>query len=443
MGARCGTAHFPLDSGAFARYVSVPGRVEAGKMRTIERPQVRPFPAYAYLTASEARVAARRWMALRRSLWRTTERPRADRRGFERVRRPAWALRTALGDYRACGSALTAEGISPFRQLSRTWWSVLRYRTPVEVVRHYALSASTSRRAARLCMIAGANMPLVYKLARAASDERAAATLSDKRRFATWCEAHALPSIPTVAQFEAGRLVGSLHDAAVLPRESLFSKWSTGFGGDDTETWHYDDGSYRGGDGRQWSAAELVARLAEQSLNGPVLLQRRLVNHTAIARLSPRALSTIRVMTTAVTGRAPAFLVGVLRMGTGDATADNFAQGGIAAPVDAETGELGDARGLDVNDLPCVHYGHPDTGEPIAGTRLPFWRESVDLALRAHALLGDLPVVGWDIAITPNGPVIVEGNWNPCIKLLQVATQTPVLITTLATAVLARVGEPP
>jgi hypothetical protein len=411
-------------------------------MKTVERPRVRPFPADAYLTASEARVAARRWMAMRRSLWRATLRPRANRRGCERLRRPAWALRTAIAEYRACGPALTAEGISPFRQLSRTWWNVLRYRAPVAVVRHYALLPSTSRRAARLCLIAGANMPLVYKLARAASDERAADTLADKRRFATWCGAHALPSIATVAEFEAGRLVGSLHDGEGLPRESLFSKWSEGFGGEDTATWHYDDGSYRGGDGRQWSAAELVARLAEQSLSGPVLLQPRLVNHTTIARLSPRALSTIRVMTTAVTGRAPAFLVGVLRMGTGDATADNFAQGGIAAPVDAETGELGDARGLDVNDLPCGHRHHPDTGEPIAGTRLPFWRESIDLALRAHALLGDLPVVGWDIAITPNGPVLVEGNWNPCIKLLQVATQTPVLTTTLATAVLARVGEP-
>lgn len=411
-------------------------------MQTIERPQVRPFPADAYLTASEARVTARRWMALRRSLWRATRRPRVDRRGFECLRRPAWALRTALGEYRVCGSALTAEGISPFRQLSRTWWNVLRYRAPVAVVRHYSLSDSTNRRAARLCMIAGANMPLVYKLARAASDESAAETLADKRRFATWCKVHTLPSIATVAELEAGRLVGSLNDGEGLPRESLFSKWSAGFGGEDTASWQYDDGAYLDAGGRRWDAADLVARLAEQSLSGPVLVQRRLVNHATIARLSPRALSTVRVMTTTVAGRAPAFLVGVLRMGTGDSSADNFAQGGIAAPVDAETGELGVARGLDVNDLPCVHCRHPDTDEPIAGTRLPFWRESIDLAVRAHALIGDLPVVGWDIAITPNGPVLVEGNWNPCIKLLQVATQTPVLTTTLATAVLARVVEP-
>ena len=88
-------------------------------------------------------------------------------------------------------------------------------------------------------------------------------------------------------------------------------------------------------------------------------------------------------------------------------------------------------------------YGnHPDNDVPIAGTQLPFWRDTVQLALRAHALLGALPVVGWDVAVLSSGPVLVEGNWNPCIKLLQVATQTPALRTELAACVLDWISEP-
>jgi len=381
-------------------------------------------------------------MQLRRRLWRATRSAHGNRRGLAGLRRPVWALRTAVGEYRSCGADVKAAGISPLRQLSQMWWSELRYHAPAPVVRHYSFAGLSSRRSARLCVIVGASMPQVYQLARAVSDAGAANTLADKRRFAAWCEAHALPAVPTVAEFEAGALVRLHPSDGRLPQESLFSKWGAAFGGDDTASWRYENGRYGRGDGRHLTPTDLIHELAMQSCSGLVLLQLRLTNHAEIARLAPRALSTVRVMTIAAAGESPRFLAGLLRMGTGDATADNFAQGGIAAPIDAETGELGDARGLDANGLTHVHPIHPDTGLAIAGTRIPFWRESVDLALRAHSLLGDLPVVGWDVAVTPCGPVLVEGNWNPCIKLLQVATQTPMLATSLATAVLDRLREP-
>jgi hypothetical protein len=388
------------------------------------------------------RVAAKRWMALRRRIWRTAMRSRGRRDALVHVKRPVWALRYALREYRTRGAVLTAAGISPRRQLVQTWWGDLRYRVRASVARHYSISPSSNRRTARLCLIAGANMPQVYKLLRAASDPQAADTLADKQRFAAWCEAHALPSLPTLAYFEEGRLVRLSTADGRLPDQCLFSKWSDRFGGADTEIWRYENGAYRSGDGRTLTSTVLIEELAAQSRDGPVLLQPRLVNHPDVECLSPSALSTIRVMTTAAAGAPPLFFAGLLRMGTGSATADNFAQGGIAAPIDAETGELGDARGLDADGLPHLYRHHPDTGVAITGSRIPFWRESVELALRAHSLLGDFPVVGWDIAVSPSGAVLVEGNWNPCTKLLQVATQTPLLATTLATTVLERIDEP-
>ncbi len=54
-----------------------------------------------------------------------------------------------------------------------------------------------------------------------------------------------------------------------------------------------------------------------------------------------------------------------------------------------------------------------NTGQKMVGQCHPFWREVCDLALDAHGKLKDVVIIGWDIAMTPDGPVIVEMNFPP------------------------------
>ena len=56
---------------------------------------------------------------------------------------------------------------------------------------------------------------------------------------------------------------------------------------------------------------------------------------------------------------------------------------------------------------------------PIAGRTLPLWEEVKALAVRAHAAFDDRAIVGWDIAILPDGPAVVEGNGSPDMDLMQ------------------------
>jgi hypothetical protein len=72
----------------------------------------------------------------------------------------------------------------------------------------------------------------------------------------------------------------------------------------------------------------------------------------------------------------------------------------------------------------CVR--HPDTGAVIEGRVLPFWQDTVDLGCRAHAVFAPRVVVGWDIAITQRGPVLIEGNGSPDVDLLQRAYWGPI-----------------
>jgi hypothetical protein len=101
------------------------------------------------------------------------------------------------------------------------------------------------------------------------------------------------------------------------------------------------------------------------------------------------------------------------------AVVDNIHAGGIAAPVDLATGRLGRATDLGVRVDSAWHARHPVTGAPIEGRILPLWPEALELVKRAHDLIGDRVVVGWDVAILDDGPCLIEGNGKPDVDLIQ------------------------
>jgi len=101
------------------------------------------------------------------------------------------------------------------------------------------------------------------------------------------------------------------------------------------------------------------------------------------------------------------------------AIVDNFHRGGVVSRVDMASGRLGPASDAGVGQ-PCVWYDrHPLTGERIAGRQLPFWTETIDLVCRAHAAFPDRITVGWDVSITDDGPVLLEGNVQSGCDMIQ------------------------
>lgn len=102
-------------------------------------------------------------------------------------------------------------------------------------------------------------------------------------------------------------------------------------------------------------------------------------------------------------------------MACGSKFVDNLHNGGIIADIDLETGEL-KTDGQDFFNN--VYVRHPDTGYPIKGFRIPFFEEMKQMIEKAGASFEAL--LGWDIAITESGPVIIEINSSPGAVILQV-----------------------
>jgi len=243
--------------------------------------------------------------------------------------------------------------------------------------------------------------------------------LNDKAKFADHCREHQIRTAPVLAVLSNGQIEFCAFSAEF--DADLFVKPVTGRGGKGAQRWDYAGNStYRCPAGTALSRDLLCIRLCEQSRNTPILVQRRLRNHAQLDGLNNDALSTVRVLTCLNEKGNPEIVGAAMRMAIGgNHIVDNLHAGGIAAAVDLESGTLGRASNLGADCRLGWIDRHPVSGAPITGTILPMWNEVREFALRTHRAFDDRVLVGWDIAITADGPVLVEGNGSPDLDIMQ------------------------
>ena len=110
-----------------------------------------------------------------------------------------------------------------------------------------------------------------------------------------------------------------------------------------------------------------------------------------------------------------------LRIGNGNVM-DNVDCGGMAAPVDLETGLL---SGVGADKQGNAYEMHPMTGARIPGAQLPDWQQAVAMCLEAAQIVPQVRFVAWDVAFTPEGPTFIEGNSFPSHAIPQFAAHFP------------------
>ncbi|NJK87644.1 MAG: hypothetical protein HC906_18385 [Bacteroidales bacterium] len=48
--------------------------------------------------------------------------------------------------------------------------------------------------------------------------------------------------------------------------------------------------------------------------------------------------------------------------------------------------------------------------------QVPFYEEAKELVTEAAKQIPQIKIIGWDIAIQPDGPILIEGNDHPGIR---------------------------
>jgi glutathione synthase/RimK-type ligase-like ATP-grasp enzyme len=229
--------------------------------------------------------------------------------------------------------------------------------------------------------------------------------LADKARFAERCRAAGLPHAETIALIDQG-------EARILDDPAgriLVVKPVHGEGGDGVQMLGPIDDRDALAD-------------ALRGLRGPLLVQPLIEVHRALSYLALNALPTVRIVTILDEAGAPEVVSATFRCASKpEARVDNMKAGGLISAVALEDGTLGTA---------CFGYGggdhdiHPATGALITGRALPDWGAAKALVIRAHSqVFADYTLIGWDVALTPEGPLLIEGNGKPGVLMPQRAAR--------------------
>lgn len=127
----------------------------------------------------------------------------------------------------------------------------------------------------------------------------------------------------------------------------------------------------------------------------------------------------IRTMTDPLTKRA--FVAAAAhRFGTSTSgPVDNWAAGGIAAPINVEDGRIGRACRKPRTGTIQWLTTHPDTNAPIEGVKVPHWQMITQGLIKATESYPGVSGSGWDVIATDNGFTVIEGNNFPTLLMLQ------------------------
>lgn len=140
------------------------------------------------------------------------------------------------------------------------------------------------------------------------------------------------------------------------------------------------------------------------------------------ALFHPASINTVRIVTYYDNDKL-SVIYAFLRAGVNNSRVDNTSSGGLAVSIDVDTGCMNtDALSRLEKKIVFVEK-HPNTNVSFKGTVVPKWDELLSLLKKLVKVVPQQKYIGWDMALTNDGWVMVEANPKPLISTIQILEQ--------------------
>ncbi|NNE31794.1 MAG: hypothetical protein HKN40_05440 [Winogradskyella sp.] len=138
------------------------------------------------------------------------------------------------------------------------------------------------------------------------------------------------------------------------------------------------------------------------------------LQHEDINAIHPHSLNTLRLLTL-ISGEGKIEIIAALmKFGVGKSIVDNSSSGGFYVGINLKTGTLQKYGYYLLEHSTEEIIAHPDSNYTLQGFDIPFYKEACELVEAAVEVIPNR-LVGWDVAISRNGPLIIEANSKPSI----------------------------
>ena len=143
----------------------------------------------------------------------------------------------------------------------------------------------------------------------------------------------------------------------------------------------------------------------------PLLFEGLVEQTQQFAQLNESSVNTVRFMTTLYPDGEARIIATFIKIGRAGKCVDNAGDGGnVDVCVDTETGEIKYAIQYDgwrkIKDI----ERHPDSGNQLNGIVIENWEKIKADVIKFQQAFPYCKAAGWDIAITDEGPVVIEVN---------------------------------
>lgn len=242
--------------------------------------------------------------------------------------------------------------------------------------------------------------------------------LQDKRLFGTIASAYGIKTASNVAVVHNGVASESINEL-LSKHNHLFCKPVDSLCGNGVFELLFIDNEYYI-DKNRCSYDALLQYV--KALKGDFIIQPFVEQHKDISAIYDKCINTVRIVTVnpnkTTNPDEIVVLASLLRIGVGGMNVDNWAKGGLVVGINHNNGTL-------------MKYGfykpghgtktekHPDSGVVFEGVKIPMYDELTKQVKSFHSKLNGIFTIGWDVAITNDGPLFIEGNDNYELGFLQ------------------------